>query len=350
MSSRGTNGNLLPMLDKNVNNSPHVVLLGAGASVASFPNGDRNAKKLPVVDDFVETLGLSKTLDKEGIPHKDSNIEEIYAALIGDKKYESQVERIEGIIHKYFSEMVIPEEPTLYDYLILSLREKDLIATFNWDPLLLQAYRRHVHIRKLPKLAFLHGNVALGVCRRDRVLGHIDTVCNKCKRPLSPARLLYPIKQKNYSSDPLIGDQWQLLRNKLKIAYFLTIFGYSAPLSDVDAINLMLRIWKDNLSLELAQIDIIDKKPKDELKNTWSKFIVRQHFGICNDFFDSYQARYPRRSCDALAAATLMLNPWKRNKFPKFETIAELHKWIEPLLEDEIRYEKFNEPFKYMVN
>lgn len=340
----------LPMLDKNVNNSPHVVLLGAGASVASFPNGDASGKKLPTMNNFVETLGLSSILDKARIPYENSNIEEIYADLISDKEYGSPAKRIEGMIYEYFSEMKIPDEPTLYDYLILSLREKDLIATFNWDPLLLQAYKRHIHIRKLPKLAFLHGNVGIGICHRDRVIGHIDTLCNKCKKPLSPARLLYPITQKNYSSDPVIEDQWKLLKNTLKIAYFLTIFGYGAPVSDIDAINLMLRIWKNNSTLELAEIDIIDIRSKQELENTWSKFVVRQHFGIWNDFFDSYQARYPRRSCDALAAATLMLSPFRVNEFPKVKTIDQLHRWIEPLLEDEIRYEKSNKPFSYMVN
>lgn len=341
---------ILPMSNKNVNNSPHAVLLGAGASAASFPNGDANRKKLPVMNNFIETLGLSKILDKEGIPRENSNVEEIYADLISDKKCESLNKRVEGIIHKYFSEMEIPDEPTLYDYLILSLRDKDLIATFNWDPLLLQAYKRHIHIKRLPKLAFLHDNVGIGICHSDRVMGYIGTFCNKCKKPLSPVRLLYPIKQKNYSSDPVIEDQWKLLKNTLKIAYFLTIFGYGAPVSDIDAINLMLAIWKNNPTLELAQIDIIDIKPKEQLEKTWSKFIVRQHFGICNDFLNSYQARYPRRSCDALAAATLMLNPFRENRFPKVKTIDELHKWIEPLLEDEARYEEFKEPFKYMIN
>jgi hypothetical protein len=35
--------------------------------------------------------------------------------------------------------MEIPDHVTLYDELLLTLRSKDLIATFNWDPLLLQA-------------------------------------------------------------------------------------------------------------------------------------------------------------------------------------------------------------------
>lgn len=35
---------------------PHVVILGAGGSYAAFPNGDRNGKKLPLMNNFVETL------------------------------------------------------------------------------------------------------------------------------------------------------------------------------------------------------------------------------------------------------------------------------------------------------
>jgi len=38
---------------------PHVVILGAGASLASLPNGDKNGKSLPLMNNFVETLGLS---------------------------------------------------------------------------------------------------------------------------------------------------------------------------------------------------------------------------------------------------------------------------------------------------
>jgi len=37
---------------------PHVVLLGAGASYAAFPDGDKNGRKLPLLKDFVEVIGL----------------------------------------------------------------------------------------------------------------------------------------------------------------------------------------------------------------------------------------------------------------------------------------------------
>lgn len=49
---------------------PHLVLLGAGASLAAFPNGDKNGLKLPLMNNFVETVeGLSDCFDKNGITY-----------------------------------------------------------------------------------------------------------------------------------------------------------------------------------------------------------------------------------------------------------------------------------------
>lgn len=45
---------------------PHVVILGAGASKVNCPTGDKNGKKLPLMNDFSETLGLSKQLQDWG--------------------------------------------------------------------------------------------------------------------------------------------------------------------------------------------------------------------------------------------------------------------------------------------
>lgn len=44
--------------------SPHVVLLGAGASLAAFPNGDAKGNKLPLMSDFVATVGLTELLKR----------------------------------------------------------------------------------------------------------------------------------------------------------------------------------------------------------------------------------------------------------------------------------------------
>jgi len=54
----------------------------------------------------------------------------------------------------------------------------------------------------------------------------------------------------------------------------LTIFGYSAPKSDVEAIELMKGAWGDKYKRNLEQIEIIDVKEEAELSNTWDDSIV----------------------------------------------------------------------------
>lgn len=181
----------------------------------------------------------------------------------------------------------------------------------------------------------MHGNVGLGICYADKAIGYIDTLCGGCNKLFMPVKLMYPVRQKDYDSDLLIKDQWSRLRDTLKIAYYFTIFGYSKPISDVVAKNLMLEVWKANQTLELAQIEIIDIKPREELENEWEEFCIGNHYGIFNTFFKSDLYNHPRRSCESLADATLLLNPMKENKFPTFNTLEELHEWIAPLVEEE---------------
>src|SRR5256884_3490625 len=51
----------------------------------------------------------------------------------------------------------------------------------------------------------------------------------------------------------------------------LTIFGYAAPATDVEAVDLLLRGWGDNPTFELAQVNIVDIKPEEELRKTRSE-------------------------------------------------------------------------------
>ncbi|HEN5671252.1 TPA: hypothetical protein U6347_003276, partial [Legionella pneumophila] len=46
---------------------PHVVLLGAGASKAAFPNGDKSGNELPVMNDLAKILSLNNLLTKNNI-------------------------------------------------------------------------------------------------------------------------------------------------------------------------------------------------------------------------------------------------------------------------------------------
>jgi len=86
----------LPMVNRNVNNFPHVVLAGAAGSGANLPDGDASGRKLPAMNNFVETLDLSSILHNAGIPCKNSDIKEIYTDLISDKEYESPAKPIIG--------------------------------------------------------------------------------------------------------------------------------------------------------------------------------------------------------------------------------------------------------------
>lgn len=159
---------------------PHVVILGAGASRASFPKGDMNGNKLPLMNDFVDTLGLLDILNEIEVPYDGQNFEVIYDYLHQNYGGSSFLNEIQSKIYNYFSQLRLPMEITIYDKLVLSLREKDIIATFNWDPFLVQAYQRNSHIAPLPKMAHLHGNVAIGVCLNDKVKGYIGAKCLLC--------------------------------------------------------------------------------------------------------------------------------------------------------------------------
>lgn len=45
-------------------NRPHVVVLGAGASCAAIPNGDKYGKKISAMSEFIDKLGLSSIISR----------------------------------------------------------------------------------------------------------------------------------------------------------------------------------------------------------------------------------------------------------------------------------------------
>src|SRR5271163_170496 len=313
---------MLPALDisAQVNHSPHVVILGAGASKAAFPRGDPNGRVVPVMQQLIECLDLTASLKAAGFVDP-TNFEAIYDELATTDRNPTLAKEIDGRVRKYFESMVLPPESTLYDRLILSMRETDLIATFNWDPFLPLAYARSAHIRRLPQLAFLHGNVEIAVCLKDGVKGFRWQQCQKCGEPLQPTKLLYPVRHKDYNADPFIADEWKHLASFLGRAYMLTVFGYSAPSTDVEAVDLMSNAWKNNPRFELGQVNIVDIRPQRQLEKTWEPFFCRNHYGTLKNFRGTWLFRYPRRSCEALAFATLQMAPWKTNRFPRFKSL-----------------------------
>jgi hypothetical protein len=311
-------------------NSPHVIILGAGASLAALPNGDKNGLRLPVMANFVEVVGLEPILIKYGIAYTPGdNFEQIYSDL--SRSGSMGAAEIEVAVSEYFSRLQLPDYPTIYDDLVLSLRSKDFIATFNWDPFLYQAcYRNHKFV-SMPRVAYLHGSVAVGFCEKDRRKGMKGSRCSVCGEIFTPTRLLYPIDQKNYNSDAFIKGEWSALEGHLKHAFFFTIFGYGAPKSDVDAIALMKRAWGQPEQREMEQTEIVDIRDADELASNWDPFIHSHHYEVHDNFFDSWIANHPRRSCEAAWAQYYDAKFVDKNPIPTDLTFPDLYGWLSSL-------------------
>lgn len=286
------------------------------------------------MNDLVEALQLSELLRQHGFDPS-ANFEETYGSMYDSQEMVGIREEVEQRVRDYFSDLALPSTPTLYDYLLLGLRGKDFIATFNWDPLLFQAYQRNEHVGPLPTWATLHGNVAIGVCLADKRKGNVMTRCAKCQRPFEPVPLFFPIKDKDYTSDPLIKNEWEVTAHRLKYGYWLSIIGYRAPESDIGAIKLLNEPWRQNKWRELAEIEIVDVRPRDEVERAWQSFFVRNHYSVFKDWRKLEILRFPRRSCEALYAQSQMNHPWTVNPIPLNLDLLSVQDWIKPLLEEE---------------
>jgi hypothetical protein len=297
--------------------------------------------------DLIDVLELRSEIEHAGYEGANLNFEAFYDDLVSGGEHSELSALIESRVYQYFSTLRLPEKPTIYDYLVLSLRKKDLIATFNWDPFLLQAYMRNetVSAAHRPRIAFLHGSVMIGVCSSCRVSGIHNRRCGRCGKILEASKLLYPVKHKDYDSDPFVKGEWDCLRYYLGTAYMLTVYGYSAPETDAAARSLMLGVWNRNDTLELAEVEVVDVKPRNEIEKIWSEFFYSHHYATTADIFQSYLFTHPRRSCDAFSAATLMCAPWYDNKYPRFSTLAELQRWVALLVAEEERNEQEHADF-----
>lgn len=314
---------------------PHVVLLGAGASRACFPNGEKMGQKLPVMADFLEIVPIRDILSVSKVPFEGKNFEELYALLANDSQYVDICRDLESAIFQYFASLRLPDMPTLYDHLVLSLRPKDVIATFNWDPFLIQAARRNGHIGGVPRILFLHGNVLDAYCETDKVHGVRGARCSKCKRTFEPVGLLYPISQKNYERDPGVRAAWEAVKWSFKNAFMVTIFGYRAPESDKAAVELLLEAWGDWQKRELEQFEIIDVRDEKDLLKSWEPFIHTHHYEVHSDFYDSWIANHPRRSGEAYWNQYMEVCFIENNPIPRPNNFDELWSWYRPLIEVE---------------
>lgn len=319
---------------------PHVVLLGAGASRASFLNGDKNGIHVPLMNDLFEFLKLRPILKKYDIETKDLNFENFFSDLSEKDSSHPLIKIIEDKIFNFFSKLALPDYPTIYDYLVLSLREKDVIATFNWDPFLYMAAKRNNHVvNKLPHLIFLHGNVAVGYCESCKLKGQINYACGKCGKMYTPSKLLYPVKKKEYNSDPIIRIEWAMMKKYIEHSYIFSVFGYSAPKTDVEAIKIFEKAWTKSEVKDFSQIEFICKPNSvaENITRSWKKLLnlSHYHYDVIEDFFDSIISKYPRRTCEALWAMTMENKFVDENFAPRVVSLIELQDWFKQFLKHE---------------
>ena len=313
---------------------PHVLLLGAGASRAALPNGDKNGVAVPLLREVAADLALAQLFPDDLRELADEDFEAAYSRLAVSG---ADVTDLDAKVRDYFSRLELPDEANLYDLLHLCLREKDAIFTFNWDPFLLQSRVRlaRLNVGKFPRPFFLHGNVLAGYCLDDAVSGLVGDRCRTCGKPFAPSKLLFPVEQKNYNDDPFIAREWEALRAYLDAAFMFTIFGYSAPTTDVEAVDLLKGGWGTPAERNMEQMEILNRPGANhqELADKWEPFIHSHHFEIHDLFFDSWMANHPRRTGEAYFNQYWRAQFIENNPLPRDMTdVCELVEWFKPLL------------------
>lgn len=320
---------------------PHVVLLGAGASKAAFLHGDAVGCTVPLMNELVDIVtGLRQCLETAGVREPFDDFEALYSKIIEDGQTKL-AQDMESLVEKYFLSLKIPKTPTIYDHLLLSLRPKDAVFTFNWDPFLFDAYERNISL-PLPEIFFLHGNVRIGYCStHEAVWGKRGQHCDQCGKALTSVPLLFPIKNKGAAyCKPFLRDQWKNASLFLQEAFAFTIFGYSAPTTDVDAFELLKTSWRSGGDRLVEHPEIIEcpgltERSRNELYETWKPFDYYNHTRYIDSFEDSYMSLFPRRTCESLYLAGTQGIPSARWVVPRDLSLEQTQLWYSQLADHE---------------
>ena len=285
------------------------------------------------MNNLVATLNLGSLLERAGVLDYE-NFESVYSKLAANQHYEEIRGEVERRVRGYFSSLELPEEVTLYDRLLLSLRRGDAVFTFNWDPFLFDAYRRNNAVAELPEIFFLHGNVRIGVCpTHTGCWGQKGDSCPDCGSRFNDVPLLYPVEEKDYSSNPYIADSWKNARRFLKEALMLTIFGYSGPDSDRDAVDLLREEWFARSDRELEHVEVIDVASTEDIEARWSRFTPTNHLKIVQEYRESFVGIWPRRSREGLLRAMSQGIPSERYPLADTKDLAELQGQVREICE-----------------
>lgn len=108
----------------------HLVVLGAGASIASsMRNPERLGRKLPSMNDLPKVIDMLDILCQLPIELICENFEGVYGNIYEWDSASKYLKEINDRIYAYFEGLQLSLQPTIYDYLMMSLIDKDVIVS-----------------------------------------------------------------------------------------------------------------------------------------------------------------------------------------------------------------------------
>lgn len=118
-------------------------------------------------------------------------------------------------------------------------------------------------------------------------------------------------------------------------AFTITVFGYSAPTSDQEAVELLKKAWFQKSIRKFEYVEVIDIICHEQLVERWEAFTPTHHFLSASNFKESRLWNWPRRSCEALFYPMTKGIPCE--KFPLEETnnLSELQNTIKQIVQHE---------------
>lgn len=305
----------------------HLVILGAGSTIATIPNGDKNGEESYTLANLLKDKTFTSFLEKVQGNFSANDVEDLCKQLYKEDRplyYE-----FESLVRKKYARLELPEEFTILDRSVLSLTPNDAIVSFNWDDLVIQAYQRmseYVPEEMLPILAFPHGNAQAVYNNKHYTSKRIVTSTSWFDSPLN-----MPVDEIDYKSDVFINSQWHILDFFMRNAQMITFFGYRGPDSDEQDLKHLDELFAKNEICD--KIEIIDKDQESavEVAKRLERFKMQPNWLYpCADFWHSTIAKYPRRTLS-------VLDNWNYSvrTSAKEESLAEFLKHIGPLIEEE---------------
>jgi hypothetical protein len=162
-----------------------------------------------------------------------------------------------------------------------------------------------------------------------------------------PIDLLYPVHKKNYNANDYLINEWKTVKAwlKSKDTRLVTVFGYSAPETDVEAIKLLKDSYGTPDSRNMEQFEIIDVRDESVVLPRWDGFIHSHHYHYEENYFKSSLARNPRRTSESYFQHIICLDEHEAfsesNPIPDDITaLNDLWKWHEPLIKAEAKWRK----------